>query len=146
MALLIASLNKQLQKEMEEQLRPTRIPGEQIRVVEALAAPSYNKGLEMSALARLSVVDPSTLTKVVDRMISEGLVQRAADPNDRRRVRVLLTPKGFAVFEQLRPFRERQEAELQQILERTQETGDANTLMTILEQLCQRQPGQKDAG
>lgn len=143
-AILIASLNRQLQKEMEQRLHPLKIPMEQIRVIEVLAAPSNAGGVEMTALARLAVIDPSTLTKVIDRMISEGLVYRAADPNDRRRVRVLLTQEGAAMFEQMRPYRDRQEAELQSILEQAREDGDADNLTVILERLCQRQVDSND--
>lgn len=138
-AILIASLNRQLQKEMEQRLHPLKIPMEQIRVIEILAAPLNADGIEMTALARLAIIDPSTLTKVIDRMISEGLVYRAADPSDRRRVRVLLTQEGISVFEQMRPYRDRQEAELQSILEQAREDGDADNLSIILERLCQRQ-------
>jgi DNA-binding MarR family transcriptional regulator len=138
-AFLIASLNRQLQKEMEQRLHPLKIPMEQIRVIEVLSDPSNAGGVEMTALARLAVIDPSTLTKVIDRMISEGLVYRAADPRDRRRVRVLLTQEGVAIFEQMRPYRDQQEAELQMILQQTQAGGDAGDLSIILERLCQRQ-------
>lgn len=143
-AILIASLNRQLQKEMEQRLHPLRIPMEQIRVVEVLATLPNGEGIEMTALARLAVIDPSTLTKVIDRMISEGLVYRAADPNDRRRVRVLLTQEGVAISEQMRPYRDRQEAELQSILEQAREDGDADNLSVILERLCQRQVAASD--
>lgn len=143
-AILIASLNRQLQKEMEQRLHPLKIPMEQIRVIEVLAALPNGEGVEMTALARLAVIDPSTLTKVIDRMISEGLVYRAADPNDRRRVRVLLTQEGIAISEQMRPYRDRQEAELQSILEQAREDGDADNLSVILERLCQRQVSASD--
>src|SRR5262245_23960288 len=138
-AFLIASLNRQLHKEMEQRLHPKKIPVEQIRVIEVLAVPANASGVEMTALARSAIIDPSTLTKVVDRMITEGLVYRAADPNDRRRVKVLLTEDGRAIFKQLQPFRDRQEAELQSILTQTLDDGEAGNLSAILERLCQRQ-------
>lgn len=54
-------------------------------------------------LARLTVRDPTTITRLVDRMARKGLVERRADPEDRRRSRVHLTPAGLALREDLVP-------------------------------------------
>jgi len=39
-------------------------------------------------------LDGSTITGILDRMESKGLVERHPDPNDRRALRVVLTEKG----------------------------------------------------
>ena len=41
-------------------------------------------------------MNPPTLTKLVDRMVGKSLVQRAADPEDSRRVLVYATDAGLA--------------------------------------------------
>ncbi len=46
---------------------------------------------------RLRVV-PSTVTGIVDRLVQQGLVERRADPGDRRVVRNFLSPAGEQVF------------------------------------------------
>lgn len=48
----------------------------------------------MSELADYSVVDRTTLTRTVDQLVSEGLVERKGAPNDRRRVLLTMTEKG----------------------------------------------------
>ena len=48
-------------------------------------------------------LNDSTLTRVVDRLASLGLVYREADPVDRRRVRVTLSVRGRAAHERLAP-------------------------------------------
>lgn len=48
----------------------------------------------MSELVRITQQSPGTLTGIVDRLISAGLVERAGDPNDRRIVYVVLTELG----------------------------------------------------
>jgi DNA-binding MarR family transcriptional regulator len=41
------------------------------------------------------------VVELVDRAVSAGVVRRTSDPEDRRLVRVLLTPKGNAVLRKL---------------------------------------------
>jgi DNA-binding MarR family transcriptional regulator len=50
------------------------------------------------------LLSPSALTARIDSMEREGLVRRLADPQDRRRVLVELTPEGHALWERtIRP-------------------------------------------
>jgi len=55
-------------------------------------------GVPMNALARELGVSLPTVTGVVDRLVREGLVERGADPADRRVVLVRLTDTGRDVF------------------------------------------------
>ncbi len=48
----------------------------------------------MSELAEALSLHPSTVTVLVDALVSHGLVERQADPEDRRVVRVQETTKG----------------------------------------------------
>lgn len=52
--------------------------------------------LRMSDLAARTVYSKSGVTRLVDRMVSEGYVQRVTCPDDRRVVYVELTPHGIA--------------------------------------------------
>jgi len=52
-----------------------------------------------SHVAALLGVAPSTVTAVVDGLVVRGLVQRQADPADRRKVVLALTPDGAAVLQ-----------------------------------------------
>ena len=47
-----------------------------------------------SALAGRLAVSPPSVTAVVDGLVGRGLVERQADPADRRRLTLLLTPAG----------------------------------------------------
>ena len=53
------------------------------------------EGLGMTELANRILFSKSGLTRVIDRMEAAGLVRRERPPEDRRVVRVLLTPTGF---------------------------------------------------
>lgn len=48
-------------------------------------------------VVRLVGVSPSTLTRILDRLEQEGLVQRSLNPMDRRSFRVTLTERGRTV-------------------------------------------------
>ena len=54
----------------------------------------------MSALAKRSQVALSTMTENIDRLAKMDLVARIHDEQDRRVVRIQLTPKGQKVFKQ----------------------------------------------
>ncbi|MBK0328948.1 winged helix-turn-helix transcriptional regulator [Rhodobacteraceae bacterium F11138] len=54
-------------------------------------------GLMVTRLADLALMEQSRMTRVVLQMDEAGLVRRADDPRDRRRVRVYLTAKGRAL-------------------------------------------------
>jgi DNA-binding MarR family transcriptional regulator len=61
--------------------------------------------VSMSELAVARNVALNTATSLVDRLVSAGLVERRGDPADRRVVRVVLTPRGETLMDQLRTIR-----------------------------------------
>ena len=50
--------------------------------------------LTPSALSRTLMLSPAGMTNRVDRLVARGLVDRQADPDDRRSLLVVLTPRG----------------------------------------------------
>ena len=50
---------------------------------------SISEGLKQSELAEMLDLQPITLTRLVDRLCANGMVERRADPNDRRAKRLL---------------------------------------------------------
>jgi DNA-binding MarR family transcriptional regulator len=55
----------------------------------------------MSELAEFALLPAPTLTRLVDRMVADNLAYRKADPRDRRRVLVHITPRGRALQRRL---------------------------------------------
>ena len=53
-----------------------------------------SSGATMRTIAAQIGVPPSSLTGMVDTLVERGLVERRADPNDRRIVRIALTDAG----------------------------------------------------
>lgn len=95
---LIANVNKQLEDELQQRLRPAGVPVEQLRVLKALQG---SEGRTMGELAALALVEPTTLTKIIDRMVTDGHVVRTPDTEDRRRVRIMPTATGRALLRRL---------------------------------------------
>ena len=65
------------------------------------------EGLRMSALSGVLRVSNGNVTGIVDRLVAEGMVERAAVAGDRRAMEVRLTAAGVAAFEDMAANHER---------------------------------------
>ena len=69
----------------------------------ALAVLSVVEGPLIRELAVYAVTDPSTLSRALDQLQTDGLIRRETDTSDSRAVRVFITDAGRAAFEALWP-------------------------------------------
>lgn len=60
-----------------------------------------SEGLKQSELAEILDLQPISLTRLLDRLAENGLIERRADPNDRRANRLFLTPAARPLLAQL---------------------------------------------
>ncbi len=60
-----------------------------------------SEGLKQSELAEILDLTPISLTRLLDRLAENGLIERRADPNDRRANRLYLTPAARPLIDQL---------------------------------------------
>jgi len=60
-----------------------------------------SEGLKQSELAEILDLSPISLTRLLDRLAENGLIERRDDPNDRRANRLYLTPAERPLLEQL---------------------------------------------
>ena len=60
-----------------------------------------SEGLKQSELADILDLQPISLTRLLDRLSDSGLIERRADPNDRRANRLYLTPAARPLLKQL---------------------------------------------
>lgn len=67
----------------------------------ALAWLGHEPGLKQVELAERLDVEPITAGRIVDRLEESGLVERQADPVDRRVWRLALTEKAMPIFARL---------------------------------------------
>jgi DNA-binding MarR family transcriptional regulator len=70
--------------------------------VTALATIGREGPLTLGALADTEHVTPPSMTKVVEKLESLGLIERQGDATDRRRVLAALTPAGAALLAEAR--------------------------------------------
>ena len=83
-----------LAKQVEVAIAPLDLSLPQYRVLALLGDGSTAS----SVLARQLAVSAPTVTAVVDGLVARGLVERRADPEDRRRLTLLLTRDGKRIL------------------------------------------------
>ncbi|MCC2095866.1 MAG: MarR family transcriptional regulator [Hyphomicrobiales bacterium] len=81
-------------------LKPHGIGIQEWRV---LAVLHVHGALRMSALAELTSIDRTTLSRLTARMQAAGLVERGRTEDDGREVRIGMTEKGQAITAQMLP-------------------------------------------
>lgn len=67
-----------------------------------LAVLSRREGLSQARLAESLEIQPMTLVRQIDRLEAMGLVARQPDPDDRRAVRLALTPAAAPLLARMR--------------------------------------------
>jgi MarR family transcriptional regulator, organic hydroperoxide resistance regulator len=96
--LLLEQAQRRVSKELDRVLSEAGATAEQWRVLNKL---SDEKGLAIGELAQQLSMNPPTMTKLIDRMVAAGLVQRIVDDEDSRRVLVFITDSGLILFGKL---------------------------------------------
>ena len=95
---LMGKLHRSLRRNYDRQLKNFGLTPCQFDVLLSLWG---EDGIVLSELGRRVSRDSPTITGVVDRMEKKMLVKRTRDDSDRRVVKVVLTPKGKNMQEQL---------------------------------------------
>ena len=86
--------------------------GTSLPVWRVLAVLLASPGRTVGDLAEACLLQQPTMTKLLDRMVRDGLVTRSQDARDRRVLRVALTPDGRAKAAELVAAAERYEAQV----------------------------------
>jgi MarR family transcriptional regulator, organic hydroperoxide resistance regulator len=94
---LLGRVSHVLSGEFHQQLRRSVA----VPVWRVLASLSGSKGETVTGLAEVCLVHQPTMTKLLDRMVRDGLVTRSPDAQDRRIVRVALTSQGETLAAEL---------------------------------------------
>jgi DNA-binding MarR family transcriptional regulator len=95
----------------------------------ALSAVGANPGIDQATLAGLIAFDRTTITGVVDRLATKGLVTRQASSRDRRARELTITAAGKRTLRAIAPAVEA----AQQTLVRGLTTREANELLRLLQ-------------
>jgi DNA-binding MarR family transcriptional regulator len=97
---LMTQLSRLMRRSFDERARSIGVTRPQWQVLGLL---KLHAGSNQGVLADLLDVEPITLGRMIDRLQDAELVERRADPADRRAWRIHLTDKGEALLDQLRP-------------------------------------------
>src|SRR6201996_7431590 len=79
-----------------------------------LARLSRQPGLSQNEMAAICEVEPITVGRLIDRLESRGLVERRADPTDRRIRRLHLLPGAQPIIDEISRYKDELHAELAQ--------------------------------
>jgi MarR family transcriptional regulator, transcriptional regulator for hemolysin len=96
-----------------------------------------NEGLKQSELADLLEVQPITLTRLIDRLCANGLIERRGDPDDRRAKRLFLLPAAKPVLERLTAVSEQMMGAVLAGVDRSQREAVVSSLAMIKNNLRQ---------
>ena len=103
MAFLLSDLARLLKTYVDQQARRFGMTRAQWQVLSRL---ERSEGLKQAELAEMLDLQPITLTRLVDRLCDNGLIERRADPNDRRAKRLFLTEEARPLMDRLAVFGE----------------------------------------
>ena len=112
-AYVLAAAHRSVKQSLNERLKEHGIQIEVWRVMECL---NDDRQLTMSELAKRALINPPALSKLVDRMVANGLVHRQISSADQRQVNVLLTSIGLERLHQIQNVVEDQDRLLDELL------------------------------
>jgi MarR family transcriptional regulator for hemolysin len=92
---------------------------------------SAASGQSQRELAQRMRIEPPTLVRHLDKLTEDGYIERRPDPDDRRVVRVVVTPKGLDRLGQLQRVAQGVDAELRSLLTEREVEVLGKSLMRI---------------
>jgi DNA-binding MarR family transcriptional regulator len=90
-----------LNQTFRRRIAHTRVTPDQFTVMRTVLE-GNPKGLTQSELTQLMSSDPNTIASLLERMETQGLVERKAHEKDRRAKRICLKPLGRRKYEEIR--------------------------------------------
>jgi len=100
-ATMLAQVSRLIRRHFDARARQIGVTRPQWQVLSLL---NHHAGINQGGLAEILEVEPITAGRMIDRLQEAGLVERRADPADRRAWRLYLTARGANQLDELRPF------------------------------------------
>lgn len=97
---MLAQVSRLMRRSFDEAARSIGVTRPQWQVLSVLGS---SPGIHQGGLADILEVEPITAARMIDRLQEAGLVERRADPADRRAWRLFLTARGEELGGQLQP-------------------------------------------
>ena len=99
LAYLLASANRSMRLSLAQSIADEEVNEEHWRILQVL---SNERGRSMGELAQAVLLNHPALTKNIDKLVSRGLVLRAADAHDNRKVLVYISDLGLETISRLK--------------------------------------------
>lgn len=99
LAWLLASAHRQMKLGIAQSIADEEVNEEHWRILQVV---SDEQGHSMGELAEQVLLNGPALTKNIDRLVSRGLVQRAQDEYDSRKVLVYISDRGLEMVARLK--------------------------------------------
>jgi len=112
----------------------------------ALSLTAHRPGCTMGELSQSLGIGLSAATGLADRLVQHGLLEREADPEDRRLVRLRLTKSGRRAQEACRRERRRQVEEALRRLSGREQSRIAEALLLLHRALDAAEPSARQRG
>ncbi|MEI8344620.1 MAG: MarR family transcriptional regulator [Candidatus Omnitrophota bacterium] len=97
----IASCYALFEQRMSRILRPYHLSPVKMNALMMVKHVGVGNGLSQIEIGKRMIVSAGNITRLVDRMEQEGLVERLAQPKDRRVKRIKITKKGSDLLDQV---------------------------------------------
>lgn len=96
---LLADTSRLMRRRFDARAREIGLTRAQWRVIAQLRR---REGINQTALAEIMEIEPISLSRHIDRLVEKDIVERRADPRDRRAWRLYLRPAAQPVLDRLR--------------------------------------------
>ncbi len=127
---LLNQASRLLGQQLSQRLKPTGLSVDKAKILALLID---GNGMSMGELAQILVVNNPTLTKMVDRMVTDKLVFREPDSNDRRKVLIRITNSGTDLHGTAQRVIQDQQLQIDNSYQQSEELG--NLLSVFIQQL-----------
>ncbi|MFG3258653.1 MarR family winged helix-turn-helix transcriptional regulator [Streptomyces sp. NPDC048172] len=129
----IMRLSRLWDKEIKDFLAEHGLEPGEFDILSTLRRSGEPYELSAGTFLKASLVTTGAITLRVDRMAAKGMVERVPDANDRRSVKIRLTPEGLETIDRVLPLHLANEARLLDGIDAEQQAGLAATLAAVLE-------------
>jgi len=129
LALSVKALARELERWTNEAMRPLGVTGAQ---ADAVAVIARTQPVSLKELGELLVAESGHPSRLVDRLVEQGLVTRAPSTDDGRRVELSLTRAGERVAARIDAHRDEMLASVRAVLTPAEVTAALRTASKLL--------------
>jgi DNA-binding MarR family transcriptional regulator len=142
---IVEDLSRQMRRRFEKAFRGSKDSrGLSRGEARVLASIFVNPGITNSALAERLDIQKISLTHVVNTLETDGLVERRADPGDRRKRLLFITPKAEPIIDQIWDVLSEIGKEIISVLPPERAATFIEDLMAVRDFLMEKPSGQKN--